>query len=99
MKRLWPARLALSLGSMAALLCTFGCGGGTPMAQKSGTSGLGFVNASNPPTNPWPQSVAVADFNGDGTFTASPVFPLFGQNVNNAVVADFSGFLPGRLNP
>jgi hypothetical protein len=35
----------------------------------------------------------------DGTFTASPVFPLFGQNVNNAVVADFSGFLPGRLNP
>jgi hypothetical protein len=29
--------------------------------------------------------------NGDGTFTAVPSFPLTGQNVNNAVVADFNG--------
>lgn len=79
---------------------------------------VNFVNSSNPTTNPWPQSVAVADFNGDGkldlavpvysiftpasdmnillgngdgTFTPGPTFPLSGQNVNNAVVADFNG--------
>jgi Bacterial Ig-like domain (group 3)/FG-GAP-like repeat/FG-GAP repeat len=30
------------------------------------TPALGFLNSSNPATNPYPQSVAVADFNGDG---------------------------------
>jgi hypothetical protein len=86
--------------------------------NKSGLPGVSFHVSSTPPTNPYPQFVAVADFNGDGildmavpvysigtsltdvnilfgngngTFKAGPVFPLTGQNVNNAVVADFNG--------
>jgi hypothetical protein len=125
MKNRRLARLAFSLGPLAALLCASGCGGGRivptnsgpPTGPPSGT-GLSFVNSSNPTTNPWPQFVAVADFNGDGkldlavpvysiftplsdmnillgngdgTFRAGPTFPLFGQNVNNAAVADFNG--------
>jgi hypothetical protein len=124
MKTRCSARLGLSLVPSAALLCAFGCGGGKMVLPPSGPpgppsgTGLSFVNASNPTTNPWPQFVAVADFNGDGkldlavpvysiftplsdmnillgngdgTFTAGPTFPLFGQNVNNAAVADFNG--------
>src|SRR5258707_11239139 len=112
------ARLALSLGSLAALLCLFGCGGAKMLPSISNATTLSFVNSSSPTTNPWPQSVAVADFNGDGkldlavpvysfltpasdlnilmgngdgTFTAGPTFPLIGQNINNAAVADFDG--------
>ncbi len=112
-----PANFALFVGPMAALLCAIGCGG-TNVAAPPGTPGISFVNSSNPATNPWPQFVAVADFdgdgkldlavpvysiftslsdmnillgNGDGTFTAAPTFLLTGQNVNNAVVADFNG--------
>jgi hypothetical protein len=87
---------------------------------STGNMGLSFSNSSAPATLPWPQSVAVADFNGDGkldlavpvysifdnppvpdmsillgngdgTFTAGPVFPLSDQNVNNAAIADFNG--------
>jgi hypothetical protein len=114
----WPTRLALSIGPVAALLCALGCGTSAKIAPPPPTMGLSFLNSSNPATNPWPQSVAVADFNGDGkldmavsvysiftpmsdvnillgngdgTFTAGPVFPLVGQNVNNAAVADFNG--------
>jgi hypothetical protein len=122
------ARIPLSLGSLA-LLCALGCGGVANSAPSvvtlnsapsgpASVPGISFFNSSNPATNPFPQSIAVADFNGDGkldmavsvysiftsfsdvnillgngdgTFTAGPAFPLTGQNVNNAAVADFNG--------
>ncbi len=128
MKITSSARIPLFLSSLA-LLCAFGCGGAANGALRvtassgapsgpSGVTGISFFNSSNPATNPYPQSIAVADFNGDGkldmavsvysiftsfsdvnillgngdgTFTAGPAFPLTGQNVNNAVVADFNG--------
>jgi hypothetical protein len=87
------------------------------------TSGVSFVIASTPATNPYPQSAAVGDFNGDGkldlvvpvysigtsfsdltillgngdgTFNEGPTVGVTGQNVNNAVVADFNG--DGKLD-
>ena len=38
-----------------------------PLSPQAGSAGpLGFLNSSTPATNPYPQSVVVADFNGDG---------------------------------
>src|SRR5580693_7011782 len=66
MERRWLRRFALSLGP-AALLCAFGCNGaGSAPSEPPGTGKLSFLNSSNPATNPFPQSIAVADFNGDG---------------------------------
>ena len=125
MKSRRPTSLVLSIGPLAALLCALACGGSNGALRKppSCTVELCFTNSSNPATNPWPQSVAVADFNGDGkldlavpvysiftsysdmnillgngdgTFSPGPVVPLTGQNVNNAVVADFNG--DGKLD-
>jgi FG-GAP-like repeat/Bacterial Ig-like domain (group 3) len=43
-----------------------------------GTAGLNFVQSNTPGTNPYPQSVAVADFNGDGRLDlAVPVYSIF----------------------
>ncbi len=42
------------------------------------TLGMGFVKFGSPKTNPFPQSVAVADFNGDGLLDmAVPVYSIF----------------------
>ncbi|MGA3090140.1 MAG: FG-GAP-like repeat-containing protein [Terriglobales bacterium] len=42
-----------------------------------GTAGLRLLNSSNPATNPYPQFVALADFNGDGKLDlAVPVYSI-----------------------
>jgi hypothetical protein len=47
-------------------------------ALGTATAALRFLNSSNPATNPFPQSVAVADFNGDGKLDlATPVYSIF----------------------
>ncbi|MGA2887977.1 MAG: VCBS repeat-containing protein [Terracidiphilus sp.] len=44
----------------------------------TGTTALSFVDSSSPSTLPWPQAVAVADFNGDGKLDlAIPVYSIF----------------------
>ncbi len=84
--------------SLAALLCASGCGGASnnsaaaaPAVASSGSSGVprvSFHNSSNPPTNPYPQFVAVADFNGDGKLDmAVPVYSI------GAPLADVNIFL------
>lgn len=46
-----------------------------------GTAALSFVRSSRSATNPFPQSVAVADFNGDGKLDlAVPVYSEFTSN-------------------
>jgi hypothetical protein len=102
----------LSIGVLIPLFCP-------PASSQIPTAipGLRFA------TNPFPQSVAVGDFNGDGkldlavsvysidttlsdltillgtrngTFKQGPAVGVTGQNVNNAVVADFNG--DGKLD-
>jgi hypothetical protein len=44
---------------------------------STGTETLGFLNSSAPLTNPYPQSIAVADFNNDGKLDmAVPVYSI-----------------------
>ena len=113
-------RFTLSIGAFIGALCALALSQ-TPdlyTVSRAATPGVRFVIASTPATNPYPQSVAVGDFNGDGTLDlAVPVYSigtalsdltillgngngtfnrgaavgLTGQNVNNAVVADFNG--------
>jgi hypothetical protein len=57
-------------------------------AGSNSIRGISFRNSSNPPTSPYPQSVAVADFNGDGKLDmAVPVYSI------GTPVADVNIFL------
>ena len=53
-----------------------------PLSPQVASGTLGFLNSSKPVTNPYPQSVVVADFNGDGQLDlAVPVYSLPGLDV------------------
>lgn len=121
MKRSSVVQIGLAALVSTVLICVSGLS--QEVNFKTPASGIRFVDSSNPATNPFPQSVAVGDFNGDGkqdvavpvysiftsfsdltillgngngTFTPGPVVGVTGQNVNNAVAADFNG--DGKLD-
>ncbi len=80
-----PTRTFLSTVFLIVWLCASGFGGaadGLSAASRAvtrGVPGISFRNSSNPPTAPYPQSVAVADFNGDGKLDmAVPVYSIGG---------------------
>ncbi len=53
-----------------------------PLTPQPATGTLTFLNSANPGTDPYPQSVAVADFNGDGKLDlAVPAYSLPGLDV------------------
>ncbi len=63
------------------------------------TAALGFLKSSAPATNPYPQSVAVADFNGDGKLDLIvPVYSIFtpASEANILLVTATGHSRPGR---
>jgi len=121
MKSRSVARIAFSAVASIFLMCLSGWS--QSVSFQPPASRIKFIDSSNPATNPFPQSVAIGDFNGDGkqdlavpvysiftsfsdltillgngngTFTEGPVVGVSGQNVNNAVAADFNG--DGKLD-
>ncbi|MGA7755592.1 MAG: VCBS repeat-containing protein [Candidatus Sulfotelmatobacter sp.] len=121
MKRISLARIGPATIALVASISLSGWSQSVKFQPSA--SKIHFTNSSNPATNPFPQSVAIGDFNGDGkqdiavpvysiftsfsdltillgngdgTFEAGPVVGVTGQNVNNAVAADFNG--DGKLD-
>ena len=72
MKNNSSMRIALRIGSVTGLLflacgvAATGVSRADAASRSEGNGGLHFFNSSDPETNPFPQWIAVADFNGDG---------------------------------
>ena len=73
-----PAKTILSIISLLALLRSPGYAApAVAVSESSGIPRVSFHNSSNPPTSPYPQFVAVGDFNGDGKLDmAVPVYSI-----------------------
>ena len=66
----------------------------SPQAADSGT--LSFLNSSNPATNPYAQSVVVADFNGDGKLDLA--VPVYSMGAGLPILDVFLGNGDGTFN-
>jgi hypothetical protein len=112
MKTISSARVFQSFGALL-LFCSFTCVSGAQhipgssgptvvSAKPAPPPALRFFNSSNPPTNPFPQSVAVADFNGDGKLDmAVSVYSIFTTFTDvNILLGNGDGtFTPGPTFP
>ena len=69
-------RIGLAALASSVLMCVSGFS--QEVNFNTAASSIRFVDASNPATNPFPQSVAIGDFNGDGKQDlAVPVYSIF----------------------
>src|ERR1700726_3785409 len=70
------ARFGFLAGEVFSLMCL--AGWSQSVSFRPPATGIRFVKSSNPTTNPFPQSVAIGDFNGDGKQDiAVPVYSIF----------------------
>jgi hypothetical protein len=103
-KALFLVLIALSLYNLtyAQTFDDSSAGSANAFDQTLVTSRLKFINTSNPTTEPFPQSVAVGDFNGDGKIDmVVPVYSI-GTTLPDATVLMGNGngtFEPGPAFP